>query len=169
MKKNTGNSIIVVRNFLIIFIALSLIYLVFVSLSSVMGWHKVDIAAVENDIENSGIGLNIKKYEDIESLTGSKKVFFNPATTVNVITPVSPVASAVPVKVPEIPIEEIAQNYSLVAVLNGANPQAIIADKKNDRTHYLYKGQSIGDVKVQEIEDKKVILNHKGRTFELFL
>lgn len=167
--KNTARLIITVRKFLLIFVFLAVGYLVFVFLSPILGWDK-KVVFNGSDLESPDLTLNLKNFDDFENLAKSKKVFFNPATPVNaVVVPPPQEPIAVAIKVPEIPIEEIAQNYSLVGVLNGANPQAIIADKKNNRTVYVYKGQLLGDSNVVDIEDKKVILNHKGRTFELLL
>jgi len=58
-------------------------------------------------------------------------------------------------------------DINLVGVIMGDNPQAIIEDKKAQKTYYLIKGQFIGDFQVEEIISGKVILNYHGQKFEL--
>lgn len=59
------------------------------------------------------------------------------------------------------------KNYSLLGVISGENPQAIIEDKKTKQTIYLQKGQSIGELKVTDVQDGKIILESGGQTAEL--
>lgn len=60
-------------------------------------------------------------------------------------------------------------NLGLVGIVPGENPQAIIEDKKNQKTYYLSKGQSANDITVQEIKEDKTILEYKGKRVTLFL
>lgn len=59
------------------------------------------------------------------------------------------------------------KNYSLLGVIGGENPQAIIEDKKTKQTIYLQKGQSLGELKVRDLQDGKIILESGGETAEL--
>lgn len=59
------------------------------------------------------------------------------------------------------------KDINLVGVIMGDNPQAIIEDKKAQKTYYVVKGQFIGDFQVEEIVSGKVILNYRGQKFEL--
>ncbi len=65
------------------------------------------------------------------------------------------------------PSLDAIKNYSLMGVISGENPQAIIEDKKTKQTIYLQKGQSIGELKVTDVQDGKIILESGGETAEL--
>jgi hypothetical protein len=64
---------------------------------------------------------------------------------------------------------DLLKDINLVGVIAGDNPQAIIEDKKTEKTYYVSKGQLIGELIVEEILDGKIILNLKGQKFELYL
>lgn len=64
---------------------------------------------------------------------------------------------------------DISERLGLVGVITGDNPQAIIEDKKNQKTYYLNKGQSFDGYIVEEISEGKVILNSGGNKISLFL
>ena len=57
----------------------------------------------------------------------------------------------------------------LVGIIAGDNPQAIIEDKKAQKTYYLNKGQSFNGYVVEEISENKVILDCEGKKISLFL
>jgi hypothetical protein len=63
----------------------------------------------------------------------------------------------------------ISDNIGLVGIIAGDNPQAIIEDKKAQKTYYLNKGQSFSGYVVEEIAEDKVILNYEGKKISLFL
>jgi type II secretory pathway component PulC len=68
------------------------------------------------------------------------------------------------------PIEaDTIKEINLVGIITGENPQAIIVDKKTQKTFYLNKGQSIGKFQVEEILEGKIILDSEGGRFELYL
>ncbi|MDD2752232.1 MAG: type II secretion system protein N [Candidatus Omnitrophica bacterium] len=59
------------------------------------------------------------------------------------------------------------KDINLLGVVLGDNPQAIIEDKKSQKTIYVNRGQFIGQFQVEEIKEGKVILNYKGQRYEL--
>ena len=63
----------------------------------------------------------------------------------------------------------LLNNYSLKGVMGGDNPQAIIEDKKSKQTYFLNKGQFLGELKVEEIQEGKVIFDINGQKAELDL
>ena len=67
------------------------------------------------------------------------------------------------------PAGNIADQIGLVGIVAGDNPQAIIEDKKAQKTYYLNKGQSFNGYLVEEISEGKVILDHEGQKISLFL
>lgn len=64
---------------------------------------------------------------------------------------------------------DISEKLGLVGVITGDSPQAIIEDKKSQKTYYLNKGQSFDGYIVEEISEGKVILNSGGNKISLFL
>ena len=63
--------------------------------------------------------------------------------------------------------EEIVGNLNLLGIITGDNNQAIIEDKTLKKTFFLYKGDSLGDLKVYDIKDSVVILEYRGEKIEL--
>lgn len=61
----------------------------------------------------------------------------------------------------------LIKDINLLGVISGANPQAIIEDKKSQKTYYVNKGQMIGEFQVEDIGEGKIILNYGGQKFEL--
>ncbi|MDD5653252.1 MAG: type II secretion system protein N [Candidatus Omnitrophica bacterium] len=59
------------------------------------------------------------------------------------------------------------KDINLLGVVMGDNPQAIIEDKKSQKTVYVNRGQFIGQFQVEDIREGKVILNYKGQRYEL--
>jgi len=60
-------------------------------------------------------------------------------------------------------------SLGLVGIIPGDNPQAIVEEKKNQKTYYLVKGQSINGITVEDINENKVTLEYKGKRMTLFL
>lgn len=64
--------------------------------------------------------------------------------------------------------EEVSKNYALVGIAWSANPEAMIEDTVNKRTHFMRRGQMIdNNVKVVTIFKDKVILSIDGKEVEL--
>jgi len=61
------------------------------------------------------------------------------------------------------------KDINLVGIISGENPQAIIEDKKSQKTYYLNKGQSIGEFQIEDIQEGKIILNYRGQRYELYM
>lgn len=60
-------------------------------------------------------------------------------------------------------------NVALVGIIPGDNPQAIVEDRKNQKTYYLIKGQSIDKITVEDISEDKVVLEYRGKRMTLVL
>jgi type II secretory pathway component PulC len=65
--------------------------------------------------------------------------------------------------------EEIKSQLNLLGVVWGEKPQAIIEDKKAQKTYFLNKGESLDSVEVKDIFENKVILSYNGQQFELVM
>lgn len=63
--------------------------------------------------------------------------------------------------------EGIIGNLNLLGIITGDNNQAIIEDKTLKKTFFLYKGDSLGELKVYDIKDNVVILDYKGEKIDL--
>lgn len=63
--------------------------------------------------------------------------------------------------------EDILKDLTLLGIITGEDNQAIIEDKKTKKTQFLYKGDSIGDLKVIDIKDSEVMLDYNGERIEL--
>lgn len=63
--------------------------------------------------------------------------------------------------------KESPGHLSLLGVVKGNKDQAIIEDRKTNKTLFLYKGDSLGRFKVYDIKDSKVILDYEGDKIEL--
>ena len=64
---------------------------------------------------------------------------------------------------------DATERIGLVGIIAGDNPQAIVEDKKAQKTYYLNKGQSFNGYVVEEISENKVTLDCDGRKISLFL
>lgn len=64
---------------------------------------------------------------------------------------------------------DLMKDINLVGIISGENPQAVIEDKKSQKTYYVTKGQFIGEYQVEDIQEGKIIVNYRGQRFELYL
>ncbi|MFH1338988.1 MAG: hypothetical protein ABIH40_04025 [Candidatus Omnitrophota bacterium] len=64
---------------------------------------------------------------------------------------------------------EYIKDLNLLGIISGDNPQAIIEDKKTQKTYFLKRGESFGTIKVEGIGEGKVTLELQGQRFDLFL
>jgi len=63
----------------------------------------------------------------------------------------------------------VKENLNLIGVIAGEELQAAIENKSIGKTYFVYKGEYIDDVLVEDILENKVILNFRGERFELTL
>ncbi len=71
--------------------------------------------------------------------------------------------------VPAVPTAELISSLALLGIISGDYPQAIIEDKRVQKTYYISKGQSIGELQVADIQEGKIILKRNGERFELHM
>jgi type II secretory pathway component PulC len=64
---------------------------------------------------------------------------------------------------------DLIKDINLVGIISGEVPQAVIEDKKAQKTYYLKKGQYIGELQLEDILEGKIILNYNGQSYELYL
>ncbi|KPK38295.1 MAG: hypothetical protein AMJ78_10235 [Omnitrophica WOR_2 bacterium SM23_29] len=81
---------------------------------------------------------------------------------------------------PEVPPEKSSEktleaaynklnDLSLIGIIAGEKPQAVIEDRKNQKTYFLYKGQTVNQMRVEDILGDRVIFIFEGERFELSL
>lgn len=126
-----------------------------------LGWVGSEITGIASQKESAEVkekfpGQPVSHYLDIVARHNLFKIYEGPAKSDGHI-PVKAGAS------------ELLSNYSLAGIVSGENPQAIIEDKKSKNTYFLNQGQYLGDFKIEEILEGKVILELKGQRFELSL
>ncbi len=61
------------------------------------------------------------------------------------------------------------KDLSLIGIIAGEKPQAAIEDKKIQKTYFLYKGQTVNQLTVEDILEDRVILDFCGERLELVL
>jgi len=66
-------------------------------------------------------------------------------------------------------LREIMQDFTLLGIMRGDNPQAVIEDKKAQKTYFLNRGDYLGEVQISDIQEGRVILEYEGESFDLFL
>lgn len=70
-------------------------------------------------------------------------------------------------KMGEKQIQEIMRGFKLVGIAWGKEPIVMIESKDDKRTYFLKKGDKIGQFKVNDILEDKVILDYSGSLIEL--
>jgi len=63
--------------------------------------------------------------------------------------------------------DNILKDITLVGIVLGENPEAIIEDKKRQTSYRLSVGQFLNDIEICEIKEGRVIIDVKGERFEL--
>lgn len=74
-----------------------------------------------------------------------------------------PAAPPVPVKT----LAELAEDLMLVGVAESDQPQAIIVNKKSQKTYYLSAGQRIGEIRILSVQQDRVVLGFNDETLDL--
>ena len=65
--------------------------------------------------------------------------------------------------------KDLVKNLYLLGIVSGDSPQVIIEDRKLNKTYFLYIGDYMEDVKIEEIHSDSVLLEYKGERVSLFL
>jgi len=102
----------------------------------------------------------IKSFESYASQLQGKNVFALAAATAATVTMQQTNVLAA---------SEQLKDISLIGVISGDDPQAVIEDKRTQKTYYVNKGQFIEQFQVEDIKDGKIVLTCGGERFELSL
>jgi hypothetical protein len=61
------------------------------------------------------------------------------------------------------------KNIALLGIINEEPKQAIIKDKTADQVYYLKEGEILGEFKVSQILDGKIVVEYREEKFEIYL
>lgn len=123
-------------------------------------YHKKEVDILEEKevpLEVEGeVGHEVKPYSFYSSSVQGRNIFLPQQVQIEtVITGPS--------------LEEVSAGLSLIGIIAGARPQAIIESKKSEKSYFLYEGQAVDNAKVVEILEDSVVMEYQSETFELVL
>lgn len=136
----------------IVFLGISLIY-PFFGLRKIKLPHLIQL---DNVVPKNEIKQEAKPFDFYKKAAGERQIFTSQNTPET-----SRLTGAINA--------ELTKDINLVGIVAGDNPQAIIEDKKTQKAYYVSKGQFIGEFRVDDIGEGKVILDYAGQKFELYL
>jgi len=134
--------------------AVSLVYLFSAFIFPYKNKHDAAALPLTEDVIERPSDTVLKDYSAYSRTIGAKKLFFS--ETVSEIADVGQSSG-------------LSDRFSLVGIVSGDNPQAVIEDKKAGKTYYLYKGASFNGTVVEDIGSGRVILDCKGERISLVL
>jgi type II secretory pathway component PulC len=150
-----------INKLMIVIIVASIIFLIAAFMYPIFGLSKVKLPAVtkeEGSLATQEAEADVKPLESYLEGLKSKQIFSAASTQEASTTPTSASNTM-----------DLIKDISLVGIITSDPPQAVIEDKKTQKTYYLSNGQSIGDLKVEDIKEGKVILNYLGTNYELYM
>jgi hypothetical protein len=80
-----------------------------------------------------------------------------------------PAARKAPPAAVQVPISGLAANLELIGVVGGKEPQALLRDRKTGSVYYILAGQKIGELTVDEIRSRSVLLTRGDEQIEVGL
>lgn len=147
-----------IRSVVFIFFVFSCVYFLWSITYPLIGFKKINAGNIplgRNTAFRATAHLEIKPFQYYRDGIANRQIF-----------KIASGVSDAPVNVPKV---EAIRDFSLVGIISGKNPQAIVQDSKTQKTYYLNKGQAIGEYSVEDILPDKIILNSAGQRYELFL
>jgi type II secretory pathway component PulC len=147
-----------IRKFLVIVLVVSLIYLAASFIYPIFGLNKIRLPDVTKEQKlplKQKVKEESKPFEFYQQGAGNHQIFFSSGG--DAASP-APAAAANP---------DLIKGINLMGIISGENPQAIIEDKSSQKTFYLSRGQFLGELCIEDIQDGKVILSYRGARYEL--
>ena len=148
-----------IQKFILVIMIVSSIYLIISFIYPWLGLKKIRLPNIPaQKVEESKLPPEEKPKSNEDYLQGLNRsqIFISSPT------PETTAVSAVPET-------DLIKDINLVGIISGENPQAVIENKKTQKTYYLNKGQFIGEFQIEDIQEGKIILNYKGKKYELHL
>ena len=149
---------------LMVFI-ISLFYFIFVFVYPVFKPDKMELPritqknAVAPKTESRSEGLKEKPFDFYLQAIKDRQIFGVP-TEIETRAPAVAMGNGA---------SESLNDINLQGIISGENPQAIIVDKKTQKTYYVTQGQFIGEFRIVDIQEGKIIISYKGQKFEIYL
>ena len=137
--------------------AASFIYLIASFVYPWIGLKEVRLPAITEEERRDASTQTIsepKPYDFYQRELGQKQIFKTNYTQ-------EEKAAAIPTDI------ELTKEINLVGIISGDDPQAIIEDRRTQKTYYVSKGQFIGDYKVEDIREGRIILEFQGKRYEI--
>lgn len=85
----------------------------------------------------------------------------------NPFTGVSDLLVQSPLKTAQRRLEELAQGLTVVGIDRGANPEAIIEDRVQQRTYFVKVGDELNGMHVKDISSQGVVVTYEGQELVL--
>jgi hypothetical protein len=76
-------------------------------------------------------------------------------------------AQPAPIAPPVVVQRDLSQELKLVGILLDDRPQAVLEDLKNQTTIFLHKGESHGDIVLEDVQEGKVTIRYHNELVEL--
>jgi hypothetical protein len=149
-----------VRKILIAAVSLSLFYLAAVFVFPLVVSQKISLPDLPVKAESRELAAEeaLNPYEFYSGAVNQRRIFNNVSGSAQGSGPAQAVANA-----------DLVKQINLVGIISGDEPQAIVEDKNAQKTYYVAKGQSIGEIIIEDIQEGKVIVSYKGQRFVLYL
>lgn len=127
----------------------------------------VDAAAQQQEWEDQDAEQSVLPEDDVVDATtpghnvqvAGRRQYFRTAAPQGAAEPLAPLSAT------EAP--DLAQRFTLVGILMGKSPRAIVRDIKSNASVILSAGQNLDEYRVEEILPDRIILEQHGQRFEL--
>lgn len=161
-KLNISFGLIAINNFLtyLLLVCIILFFIILIFLKS------PNMNSLKQDLKQENLNLQNKEINDFSKYISNfdkKDLFLNSNNLEERTRDDSSESSS------NIDTTDIVKDINLLGIVSGQKPQAVIEDKKTQKTYFLNQGDSFGQTRVLEIKEGKVVLDYKGKNFELFL
>jgi len=150
-----------IRNLIYFIFAFSLAYLIISFAYPWFGFKNIASLPVKQEIIPDlklKTNLQTKPFESYLSSIRARRIFGNTTGTETS----APTALSTDTKA------ALIEQMTVIGIISGENYQAVIEDKKLQKTFSVVKGQSIGEFQVVDIQNNKVVLDYAGRKYELY-
>ncbi|MDO8662645.1 MAG: hypothetical protein Q7K98_05440 [Candidatus Omnitrophota bacterium] len=151
--ENAQKALLVIFIISCVYLLISLIYLLFIPKNTPL----VKIDGGNAPAEKITFEIKAKPYEFYSEAVRNRRLFGGIAS--------QNAEGAAPI----ILGNELIKDINLIGIVSGDNPQAVIEDKRAQKTYYVSKNQFISQFQVEDIQEGKIILNSNGQKFELYL
>ena len=150
------------NNLLIFFLFLSLVVLAinFILTPQPEEIRVTSVASRPQDTEDKDLLPKMKPYDYYARQIGKRELF---------VPYMGKEEGGVSSRKESLTLREITQDLTLIGIMEGENPQAIIEDKKAKKTYFLNRGDYLGEIKINDIQESKVTLEYQGEISDLFL